>query len=245
MTDRVFMTRLALSAVTMLACCAVFCSTTLAYFTSNQSVGVSAIQAAETFTNVSVQDDEIGTCSSEDTVTYTCPLTENDLHTFTLTADGTASESYCVLNIGDETYSTETLENGDSMEITVQAAEGTKIIFNSNWGEYEGTQSSQRSSAIIRVSKTPYEQYKVQEGVTLSDLSKYYGVSKEDILVYNGITELTVGKTIKIPNTSVTTPYEPEEKKAVETKAQTEPAEETVQATEPSQQTEPIDDDER
>lgn len=37
-------------------------------------------------------------------------------------------------------------------------------------------------------------------------IAEHYGVPAEDILIFNGITELTVGETIKIPNTAVTEP---------------------------------------
>lgn len=221
MSDKVFCARITFSVLTMLICCGVFCSTTLAYFTSSQSVGVANIQTAEASTKISTQNKTIGNCTYEDMVTYTCPLAEDDLHTFELEADGTVEAQYCVINIGNDTYSTQTIEKGDKVTIEIEAAEGTKITFNSNWGEYEGKQRSYGGRNVITASHTPYVKYKVREGATLTDIAKYYGVAKKDILTYNGITKLTVGDIIKIPNGDEKDPYIPGANEKKESKTPT------------------------
>lgn len=244
-TEKVFCTRITLSILTMLICCAVFCSTTLAYFTSTQSVGVDTIRTASASATIKMQGETIGTCSYKDTISYECPLSKDDLHTFTLTAIGTASKGYCVINVVDEnkTYNTKTLQNGESVTITLQAAKGTKIQFNSNWGEYEGKQHSYTGKSVIRVSTTPYEEYTVPKDVTLTDLAKYYGVSKQDILTYNGITKLTVGKIIKIPNTSVKEPYVSKQTELKQVKEQTKLPEEEEELVQQSIDENPINEE--
>lgn len=66
------------------------------------------------------------------------------------------------------------------------------------------------------ISTTPYEVYTVAEGATIDMLAEYYGVSAEEILNFNNITELIVGMEIKIPNTTVTEPFVLEEPPATE-----------------------------
>lgn len=59
---------------------------------------------------------------------------------------------------------------------------------------------------LTNISSTPFISYTVEENVTLEQIAEYYQVSASDILLYNGISELTVGDEIKIPNSTVTEP---------------------------------------
>lgn len=213
---RVFKTRTALSVLTILTCCVMFCSATFAWFTSEQSAGVAPITTASYSLDITVDGGSIGTCDSKDTVTYICPLVKEDKHIFTITPTGTAETGYCVINGGDKTNSTEQINAGGSFTLTVVAAEGEAITFSANWGTYQSGLAVQAlgyegcgtiaDGGCIEISSTPYELYTVDEGVTLEMLAEHYQVPAEDILIFNGITELTVGETIKIPNTTVTEP---------------------------------------
>lgn len=216
-SDKVFRTRTILSALTMLICCAVFCSGTFAWFNSNRSSSVSPITAAKYSLSIVIDENDIGTSSYQSTVSYTCPLATGDQHTVTLTHNGTAENGYCVINAGGNTYSTVQIEKGGNITLTIQAAQGEEITFTANWGEYQSGATTYSVSDgdnylvygngdCIEISSTPYQIYTVVEGATLELIAEHYGVSASDILLYNGIEELIVGEEIKIPNTEVTEP---------------------------------------
>ncbi len=110
---RVFKTRTALSVLTILTCCVMFCSATFASFTSAQSAGIATITTAIYSLDITVDGVSIGTCDSAGSVTYTCPLAADDKHTVTITPTGTAETGYCVINGGDKTNSTEQINAND------------------------------------------------------------------------------------------------------------------------------------
>lgn len=215
-SDRVLKTRTILSFLTSFVCFVIFCFSTYAWFNSNRNCDIQPIQTAEVF--LTVQSDEWqATSDNENCVPYTCPLAANDIHSFTIENVGTASTGYCVINAGGETFSTDQIEKGKNLTLTIQAAMGTEIIFSANWGRYQNATATYSVSEgnsypvygdgdCIVISTTPYEVYTVAEGATLELIAEYYGVSASDILVYNGIEELTVDEEIKIPNTEVTEP---------------------------------------
>lgn len=214
--DRVFKTRTILSFLTSFVCFVIFCSSTYAWFNANRNCDIQPIQTAEVL--LTVQSGEwYATSDSENHVSYTCPLAENDNHSFTITNVGTASTGYCVINADGETFNTVQIGKGDSLTLTIQAAIGTEITFSTNWGSYHNgiafySVSDGKSYPIygdgdyIVISTTSYEIYTVAEGATLELIAEHYGVSASDILLYNGIGELIVGEEIKIPNTEVTEP---------------------------------------
>lgn len=215
--DRVLKTRTILSFLTSLVCFMIFCSSTYAWFNSNRNCDIQPIQTAKVLQTV--QSGEWNGISDKDNyVTYICPLAANDIHSFTIENVGTASTGYCVINAGGETFSTVQIEKDDSLELTIQATVGTEITFTANWGSYQNATATYSVSEgnsypvygdgdRIVISATPYEVYTVAEGATLELIAEHYGVSASDILLYNGIEELTVGEEIKIPNTEVTEPF--------------------------------------
>lgn len=185
-----FKTRTALSVLTILTCCVMFCSATFASFTSAQSAGIATITTAIYSLDITVDGVSIGTCDSAGSVTYTCPLAADDKHTVTITPTGTAETGYCVINGGDKTNSTEQINAGESFTLTVIAAKDEVITFSANWGTYQGGISVQAlgyegcgtvgNGGCIEISSTPYELYTVAEGVTLEMIAEHYQVPAED-----------------------------------------------------------------
>lgn len=229
-SETVFVTRIALAVMTISMCSVLFCTATYAHFTSNQTSAVMPIQAATSSFRVSNGQKRIGISGSDNVVTYTCPLSPDDMHEFTLEQVGTASLGYCAIEVDGVVYRTEAIEGNENSRssgftIRIQAAKGTRIAFAASWGDpasidpqamalsYFTASNATDSNAFeeilygdgscIYVSETPYEYYEVEEGVTLEMLEEHYEVSAKDILHYNGIEELTVGEIIKIPNTKV------------------------------------------
>lgn len=224
MTDKVFKGRIGLSVLTMIVCCALFCATTFAWFNSLQNTTVSPIVAADYSLSVEVNGQAL------DTNEYTCPLTAEDRHVFSITASGTATTGYCQITVDGHVFTTVSIPKGTSITLTIVAAQGEEIAFSAHWGACSDDGTRYGHGAVISISNTPYQLYTVAENVTLEQIAKYYGVSAADILLYNGISEIIVGSEIKIPNTNVTEPLVISEEPTV---AATEPADDPDQ--EPTQ----------
>lgn len=212
-SDKVFKKRIIFSAFVMVICCMAFCSATFAWFTSTKKVDISPITAASYSMDIYIGETKIGTSSYDQklnkiqSVSYTCPLATGDKHTFILKFAGTGKKGYCGIKVGDGPEKIlQTNENKEEYTIEIIARKDTKITFSANWGEYSGERTSYGRGSYIEISTTPYETYTVAEGATWNQIAEHYKVSVADIQLYNGITELTVGQEIKIPNTSVTTP---------------------------------------
>lgn len=58
-------------------------------------------------------------------------------HLFRVTATGNASSGYCLVTVGDRTYTTEAVCPGSGMEFTVHASEGDTVAFQPIWGTPE------------------------------------------------------------------------------------------------------------
>ena len=185
------------SLLTILACTAVMAASTLALFYSEVSTDHSTIAGA--YYSVSV-----GNTENE---TYICPLVYEDKHTFEIKADGTATTGYCKIQVGENIYYTEQIFQDSSLTLTVQAAQGTPIIFTPGWGTIPDTTCG---NEIIH-SATPSTVYEVEPTARLSSIAAHYGVTEEDILIYNNLLAstvaeesttplLAVGMELKIPN---------------------------------------------
>lgn len=83
---------------------------------------------------------EIGEAASGAAVEgeYVCPETADGLHTFTLTASGTAADGHCKITVGEDTYTTAQIASGSAITLTIQAEQGTLIRFEPSWGESGG-----------------------------------------------------------------------------------------------------------
>lgn len=236
MTDKVFKGRIGLSVLTMLLCCVLFCATTFAWFTSQQNSPVNPIVAADYSLSVDINGRTL------DTNKYTCPLAMADEHKFIITATGTATTGYCEITVNGQTYTTVSIPKETSITLTIVAAQGEEIIFSAHWGVSTGEGTYYCDGAVIEISNTPHQRYTVVEGITLEQIAEHYKVSASDILLYNGISKITVGTEIKIPNTAVTEPLvisedptedmtEPTEDITEPTDEPTAPADDTIEET--------------
>ena len=213
-SEREFWTRIAVSLFCIVACMAAMLSTAYAWFlvsiSSNQNVISSANYSIE------VEAENTGMNKEKGCYTYICGVATEDEHFFSITATGTAQNGYCEITIKEkivdvdgkvtyqegDTYKTGVIAQGNALKVCVRAAQDCRIEFVPVWcaAETATTFSLRRPQAFyIDHSTTPYIEYLVVEGVTLEALAEYYGVSVEDICIYNGISELEVGETIKIP----------------------------------------------
>lgn len=197
MTDKVFKLRISLYVLMAIMNCAIFCSTTFAWFNSQQSSIVNPIVAAEYFLKVEIDNKVL------DTNEYICPLTVGDCHVFMISAEGTATTGYCEIKADGQTYTTVPISKNQNITLNVIARQGTEISFSSQWGVYSGNEQCYGDGNSIVISETPYQVYVVEENVTLEQIAAYYNVSGADILLYNGISEIIVGEELKIPNTDI------------------------------------------
>lgn len=205
LTEKVFRCRMAVSLLTILACTAIMAASTFALFYMDVSTDHSTITGAYYAVTVDNAEDEI----------YICPLKYEDKHVFEIKANGTATTGYCKIQVGESTYYTERIFQGQSLVLTVQAAQGTPIFFTPGWG----TLSEETCGKEIIHSVTPSTTYTVEPTVRLSSIAAHYGVTEEDILIYNNLLAATVaeedttpllpvGMELKIPNPAENTePY--------------------------------------
>lgn len=107
--------------------------TAFAYFTSAKTAFVREIPAAVYGAEVCEQIS--GAVVEGD---YVCPKAEGDLHSFTITASGSASTGYCAITLGEDTYTTEQIAPGTSITLTIRAEAGSVIRFTPSWGTASG-----------------------------------------------------------------------------------------------------------
>lgn len=108
------------------------------------AITVSAYAAITHMLDVSVKDVTAATYSVEITdsgsgdavgTPYVCTSTADNMHSFTLSANGSASTGYCILTIDGVQYPTTQINKGESITISVQAEENTQIEFSSQLGQ--------------------------------------------------------------------------------------------------------------
>ena len=208
------------SALTISLCAAVI-APAYGWFSTNISSGFSSIQSA-TYTLKSWSKINSQTGESLGTPT-TIGIAADSENYFRLTTEGTASNGYCTIKLGDNTYYVQ-IPGGKSVNLVVKAAAGTTITEpEAHWGTPptdDPTKIVEAASsfameedaplmAYIEDSETPSTPYTVPERATLLAIAAHYGVEVEDILIYNGIDSIVPGDEILIPNPTTTVPYAP------------------------------------
>lgn len=146
--------------------------------------------------------------------TFALELAKEDLHNFVLTAKDPYSTGYCKVEATDtqgtvSTWYITPISGSRTVNLILRAAEGTEITFAAGQGAIPpGARTVAPGvslyleaplSVFLNISGTPYVTYTVPERTSLPLLAKYYGVTEESILVYNGIENISEGKTIRIP----------------------------------------------
>jgi len=131
-SDQVFKTRTTLFVLTILACLTALSSMTFAFFAANATSSGNTIAAAY----YSLAIDFAGAQAvTGDGYTFTAPAAEENLHSVALTADADgATRGYCKIVIGDETYITEQIAPGETLELKIQVDAGTNVAFYPSWG---------------------------------------------------------------------------------------------------------------
>ena len=199
--DKVFKFRMILSFLTILVFVAVMMASTFALFYSEVTTDFSTIEGA--YYSLSI--------SNTENYTYICQSVPDDKHVFEIKAYGTATTGYCKVKVGDDVFYTDQIIQGASSVLTIYAAQGTVITFEPHWGYSSDYINGNTCGTEIRHSTTRSTVYTVEPTAKLSNIAAHYGVTEENILIYNnllaapideeGITSLlTVGMELKIPN---------------------------------------------
>lgn len=204
--DKVFDVRIALSMLIIVFCMTFMLSSAFAFFSDDVEAEVSTLKGAYYTVNVDLADSDGN---------YVTPLALEDVHTFIISAEGTASTGYCEVEINGTSYYTHQITPGEELRLTVIAAADTKIKFIPQWGTcaYEETygervaavyslRGGSSDGGIIEHSTTPHAVYVFDGFAELEEVCEYYGVSEDDVLIYNGYgdaDEVEVGAELKIP----------------------------------------------
>lgn len=156
------------------------------------AITVSAYAAITHMLDVSVKDVTAATYSVEITdsgsgdavgTPYVCTSTADNMHSFTLSANGSASTGYCILTIDGVQYPTTQINKGESITISVQAEENTQIEFSSSWGKSEFYKNSDFDNLIengetIVITKPVFNPFKGLKISVMGDsISTYTGWS--------------------------------------------------------------------
>lgn len=195
-SDKVFYFRILFSFVTMIACIAAVVSSAFAYFNdeiaSTDSTVVSAyydliVTPIDRQDTLSLNESELMTLNESGQYEYICEAVSDNKHKFILSASGTASTGYCKISVGDNVYYTDQIAQFISIEIEIEAAAETKIIFTPQWGTSSNYINGTTSVGTIADSTTSYSVYTVEKTARLSNVAEYYGVEEEDILLFNNM----------------------------------------------------------
>ncbi|MBR5156625.1 MAG: hypothetical protein IKW59_02545 [Clostridia bacterium] len=150
-SDSVFKSRIILSVIAILACMTMMVSTAFAFFSSNTSKSFTMNAAVW---DIDVKEKNYGRISS----VYTCLQTEGEVHEFTLSPCGTASQGYCIIEIkspeGDvKEYCTTAFKGEKTLKI--QAVAGCAISFIPRWGKPDNYNINELCGGNIIHSFTP------------------------------------------------------------------------------------------
>ena len=220
--NTLLLTCAAASGVTLVLCGCMLATPTHAWFTDDRSTGTSVIATGHY--DVKVLDQQENTLSQPRVL----GLAQEDLHVFNITANGTASTGYCIVTIlshdgtVEDTWYIDPIPQGTTVQVVIKASADTTVSFAPSWGAPpEDAQlltpvatfaRDSLPSVYLEVSSTPSLDYLVPEGATLEAIAAHYGVTAQDILIFNGLDALTPGEVIRIPYvTEETAPeaYEP------------------------------------
>ena len=196
--DKVFRFRMVFSLLAILAYATFMVSFSFALFNSETSTNNSSIASA--YYTMTVTKDKAPLANG----IYECSLESSvnaDMHTFVLTASGTASTGYCEIIVRDKgdvngvSYCTAQVKPNSSITLTVQAAPNTVIEFIPQWGTssaYVNGSGYYGDNGVIAHSVTNVVYYTVEPTAKLSNIAAHYGVPEEDIITYNDLSVVSV-----------------------------------------------------
>lgn len=150
MVERVFMTRIVTSILSIVLCVIALCSITFAWFTDSVTSSANNITSGTFKVRVEQNGTKLDTNMS---------VSDVQPSQYTITGEGNV-RGYCEIKIGvtkSSSYYTETLEAGDSITLTIAAPDGHYITFMGHWGEPNVSEETKRYGEGDTITVPGYE----------------------------------------------------------------------------------------
>lgn len=156
LTDKAFSRFVFMSILTIVLCIFGLCGTTFAWFTANTANSNNTVKSGSFELNVTVTDHlgaELNVTKKSDG-THNVTLDSGIDYTVTLeVSDRTnVSRGYCLIKIGEQTYSTDTMRRSETEPYTFTLhidGEGTSVIFDPNWSAAKSVEVENGGSLLI------------------------------------------------------------------------------------------------
>ena len=118
-------------------CAVCLCGASWAWFTASSGIGAAKVQAATYTVKIERETDTGVWQPCEYPISLHGPKTYN----LRITATGTATDGFCDVTIGDETYQTDQIRKGSSFafSVEVQGNENATLTITPKWGTGSGT----------------------------------------------------------------------------------------------------------
>ena len=160
LTEKALLQSIAVSVISIFLCIVILCSATWAWFITSISSPTSNIRSAHCDVTVWVTDGS-STILPEN---GTYRLQKNTAYTFTITADGTAENAYCVLKIDGLEYYTEpfdmvningTLTGSFSFSLYFQDQDTSTVAVEviTRWGKSSNTATFQNNEKYVNLAR--------------------------------------------------------------------------------------------
>ena len=125
-------------------CAVCLCGASWAWFTASSGIGAAKVQAATYAVKIERETDPDDWQESE----YQISLVGGKTYKLRITPNGTATNGYCTVKIGDKTYQTNQIPKGSSLEfsVKVQANKDAILSITPHWGTGPDTDTKKISS---------------------------------------------------------------------------------------------------
>lgn len=146
-------TAMLLPAVVGIIVCSVCLTTaTYAWFTASVSTSAQTIKAADYSAEIEItsESEDITPENTDNGYTFTLPEGES---TIKITAAGTASTGYCVIQSETDSYHTKQLAPGQTLSVKINVASETDFTLRCEWGSYSGEPYFKNDGDSLTLSK--------------------------------------------------------------------------------------------
>ena len=114
-------------------CAVCLCGASWAWFTASSGIGAAKVQAATYTVKIEYKTTDTDVWQDGE---YQISLDGGKIYTLSIIPNGTATNGYCTVKIGDKTYQTNQIPKGSSsaFSFTVQANEDAILMITPKWG---------------------------------------------------------------------------------------------------------------
>lgn len=133
-------------------CAVCLCGASWAWFTASSGIGAAKVQAATYIVEIECEHETGGWQDGEYQISLGGNHDSEKTYELCITANGgTATDGFCDVKIGDETYQTNQIPNGSkfSFSVTVPANEIATLVITPKWGTGSGTKKIDPTHPIV------------------------------------------------------------------------------------------------